>query len=158
MNKVLKMDFKGQLAVLSAFVLVGIMFIAPAITEKALAVIYATAKGVCGVNSACEFTLVSKTLVKGKWTSEPTQSGTVVTWETAGSPAPGDEKGSVTYKVTYPGEEREGGQGETAVLYFKNPLIGGNECSISGIGGGCSIGDPTAYNAHFTYNLRGKHG
>jgi len=44
------MDFKGRAAVLSAIlILVGIIFLAPAITEKALAFVVAQVKGVCGV-------------------------------------------------------------------------------------------------------------
>ncbi len=152
MNKVLKMDFKGQTAVLSAFVLVGMVFLVPTMTEKALGAIHAIASGECGYIGQihpCQFTLVSKTLDKGRWTSEPTQSGTVVTWETAGSPAPGDEKGSVTYKV---------GEG-TVLLSFENPVIGFNKCSvsmelhgISGSGGSCTVGK--GQNAEFTYNLK----
>jgi hypothetical protein len=145
------------------------IFLAPTITEKALAAIHATAEGVCGfqrglgvpgspvVLGPCHFTLLSKDLKYGEWTSEPTQSGTVVKWSTGGGSPIGDEEGSVTYKVTggLPGEE-------TAVLYFKNPVLGKNECSISGIGGSCtkeqgSTTDPLrGYNADFTYNLRGR--
>jgi hypothetical protein len=43
------MDYMGQTAVLSAvFVLVGMVFLVPAITEKALAGVKAVAKGICG--------------------------------------------------------------------------------------------------------------
>jgi hypothetical protein len=42
------MDHRGQTAVLSAFVLVGMMFLVPAITEKALGIIIAKAAGTCG--------------------------------------------------------------------------------------------------------------
>jgi hypothetical protein len=165
-NKVFKqMDFKGQTAILSVIlVLVGMMFLVPAITEKARATVHATAEGTCGPEGQthpCEFTFVSKHLDTGTWISEPKQSGTRVTWSTTGarggieypgSPPgnkafyilPGDEKGSVTYKV---GEE-------TAVLSFDNPVIGFNKCSVSGIGGSCTAGK--GYNAAFTYNLRGK--
>jgi hypothetical protein len=158
----LKMDFKGQTAVLSAiFVLVGMTFLVPAITGKALGVIHATVSGQCGPEGQthpCEFTLLSKHLdvcghvsratknvirtTCGNWTSEPSKSGTLVTWSTGGGF--GDEKGSVTYKV---GDE-------TAVLSFDNPLIGFNKCSVSGIGGSCTAGK--GYNADFTYNLRGR--
>ena len=41
------MDYKGQTAVLSAFFLVGMIFLVPAITEKALAGVDATATGTC---------------------------------------------------------------------------------------------------------------
>ncbi|MGC2575218.1 MAG: hypothetical protein WA364_27245 [Candidatus Nitrosopolaris sp.] len=71
MNKVLKMDYKGQTTALSAvFFLVGMVFLVPAITEKALGVIYARASGVCGPEGhthPCEFTFVSKELKQGKW-------------------------------------------------------------------------------------------
>jgi len=155
------MDFKGQTALLSAvLVLVGMVFLVPAITEKALAGISASATGTCGPEGQthpCHFTLEGKTLDKGSWTSKPTQSGTLVTWSTTGvteTPAPGmahsvmwkvpgNEKGSVTYKVGY----------ETAVLSFDNPLIGSNKCSVSGIEGSCTAGK--GMNADFTYNLRG---
>jgi hypothetical protein len=77
-----------------------------------------------------------------------------VSWHTIGNAGglevpnqlPGDEKGSVTYKV---GEE-------TAVLYFDNPMIGYNSCSISGIGGSCTAGK--GHVALFEYNLRSPPG
>ncbi|MGA9150828.1 MAG: hypothetical protein WBZ36_09630 [Candidatus Nitrosopolaris sp.] len=156
------MDYKGQTAALSViFVLVGMMFLVPAINEKALAAIHATASGQCGPEGQthpCQFTLVSKHLdvcgevsragtaiptgTCGEWTSPPSESGTVVTWSTGGGG--GNERGSVTYKV---GDER-------AVLSFDNPMIGFNKCSVSGIGGSCAAGK--GYNADFTYNLRGR--
>jgi hypothetical protein len=136
------------------FVLVGMMFLVPAITEKALAAIYATAKGVCGPEGQthpCEFTLVSKTLDEGIWNSKPTESGTLVKWSTTGSVGMkivGNEKGSVTYNVGV------GQQKETAVLSFENPLSGSNKCDVTGIGGSCTAGKGLI--ADFTYNLRGK--
>jgi hypothetical protein len=60
-NKVLKMDFKGQTAVLSAFVLVGMVFLVPAITEKAQASIKAVVTGTCGPEGQthpCELTFL----------------------------------------------------------------------------------------------------
>src|SRR5215813_8306438 len=122
------MDFKGQTALLSAFVLVGMVFLVPAITENALAVVDATAEGVCGPEGQthpCQFSLVGSHLDSGKWISKPTESGTLVTWSTTGLRGlfPGDEKGSVTYKV---GDE-------TAILSFDSPLVGSNKCSVSGI-------------------------
>jgi hypothetical protein len=145
------MDFRGQTAVLSAiFVLVGMMFLVPAITEKALAAIHATAKVVCGTtwHGACELTLEGKTLNEGsRWTSEPTQSGTVVTWSTAGKPPFGDEKGSVTYNVA----SKIGG---TAVLTFDNPVLGTNECSDKGnVYVFCKAG--SGQSAEFTYTVHG---
>ena len=156
---------RGQTALLSIiFVLVGMVVLVPAITETALGFIHATADGTCGPEGQthpCEFTFVSKQLDTtyaarpqgnplGKWISEPTQSGTRVTWSTAGAggnnliPLPGDEKGSVTYKV---GDE-------TAVLYFDNPVFGTNTCSVSGMTYTCTAGKGQI--AEFTYHLRGK--
>jgi hypothetical protein len=146
------MDFKGQTAVLSViFVLVGMMFLVPTITDKALAGVDATATEQCfehtGQNppDPCQFTLVGSHLDSGKWTSQPTQSGTRVTWSTTGGV--GNEKGSVTYDVSLgPGRTKE-----TAVLSFDNPLIGDNECGVKGIAGWCTAGK--GMNAEFAYNL-----
>ena len=154
----------GQTAVLLAFVLVGMMFLVPAITGKALAAIHATASGQCGPEGQthpCEFTFLSKHLdvcyhdnpttgqripyTCGEWVSEPSQSGTHVTWSTKGT-EPGPEEGSVTYKV---GEE-------TAVLSFENPVIGYNKCSVSGIAEQTPCKAGKGLYADFTYNLRGK--
>jgi len=88
------------MAVLSAiFVLVGIMFLVPAITEKALAIIHATATGTCGIATnlgvfngiahPCEFTYMNKQLKQGEWCSNPTSSGTRVQWGTAGTSCSG---------------------------------------------------------------------
>ena len=150
MNKVLKqVDYKGQTTVLATiFALVGMMFLVPAITEKALATVHATASGVCGPPGhtvACQFIWSAEHLDKGKWVSEPTKEGTFVTWSTVGNPQPGDEKGSVTYKI---GED-------TAILSFDNPMVGSNKCNVGGsIGGTCTAGK--GYNAAFTYELKGK--
>jgi hypothetical protein len=148
------MDYRGQTAVLSAIlVLVGMMFLVPVITGKALTVIHATAKGVCGPATqihSCQFTLVGSHLDTGTWISQPTQSGTLVTWSTTGG-GMGDEKGSVTYNVGV------GQQKETAVLTFEISYthnIGSNKCGVIGIGGGCDAGK--GMNAEFTYDLRGK--
>jgi hypothetical protein len=118
------MDFKGQTAVLSAFVLVGMMFLVPTITEKALAVINASASGRCGPEGQtlpCVFTLEGKDLKgpdasKVKWGQEPScspgPSCTKVKWGTEGECGRGcDEEGSVLVKV---------GGGETS-LYFNSP-------------------------------------
>jgi hypothetical protein len=148
------MDYRGHTAVLSAIlVLVGMMFLVPAITEKALAVIHATAKGVCGPEGQtrpCEFVYTGARLSAselGAWVSNPTHSGTFVTWSTTGGGW--DEKGFVKYNVSGPT-----GQKEMAVLSFENPLVGSNKCGITGIGGDCTAGKGQI--AEFTYNLRGK--
>ncbi|MGC2571647.1 MAG: hypothetical protein WA364_09055 [Candidatus Nitrosopolaris sp.] len=142
----------GQTAVLSVIlVLVGMMFLVPS-TEKALATIHAIATGKCATEIGsfpCEFKLDSMHLEKGTWVSTPTQSGTSATWSTAGNPQPGDEKGSVTYRVKI----TPGGSEETAILSFDNPLIGSNKCGIKGMAGWCNAG--SGYNAEFTYLLVG---
>ncbi|HYA82733.1 MAG TPA: hypothetical protein VEH06_04700 [Candidatus Bathyarchaeia archaeon] len=105
------MDYKRQTTVLSViFVLVGIMFLVPAITQKALAGIQAVAEGTCsgGPPHPCEFSFVGKTLggsSTAKWISEPTKSGTRVTWATTAGGF-GDERGSVTYSLVNPAHPR----------------------------------------------------
>ncbi len=142
------MDFKGQTAVLSAiFVLVGMMSLVPAGTEKALG-IFATVTGTCGPEGQthlCNFIPVDKSLSGGSWKQEPWGSLGSGGWETIGMAGLHEvtEKGSVTYKVG----------GETAVLSFENPIIGFNTCSVSGTGGSCTAGKGWS-NPHFIYNLR----
>jgi hypothetical protein len=151
-NKVLKMDFRGQTAVLSAvFVLVGLMFLVPAITEKALAIIKASATGTCGPEGQihpCNFALYNKHLYSGKWDFLPTDSGTSVSWETSGNPPPGDEKGWVQYNV--------GANPKVAAnvrLDFDNPAEGSNKCDVvPSSAGTCHAG--IGYIATFTYTLR----
>jgi len=171
MNKILKMDYKGRTVVLSAFVLVGMMILVPAITGKALAGVKAVVTGTCGPEGQthpCEFTLDSKGLSWGKWVVDPTPSGTSVGWETSGKPLGGKELGNVMYKV---------GEGEAkANLVFSNPAVGEfnvgepplkNTCSVdiwkgsqivpndlheSGLSGSCHAGSGVV--ATFTYTLR----
>ena len=142
------MDCNGQTALLSAIlVLVGMMFLVPAVIERALARIEATATGTCGPEGQthpCEFTLLGKNLYKGEFLEQPSESGTSVKWVTGGNI--GDEEGSVLYKV-------EGGR---AQLWFKNPLVGSNECKIysSTVESSSSCTAGQGMNAKFTYNLR----
>jgi hypothetical protein len=102
------MGYKGQTTVLSViFVLVGTMFVVPAITnEKALADSEGWATGTCGLpgfTTHCELILVRSDLTEGKWVNKPTPSGEFVKWN-ANSPTkypilPHNEKGIVVYKV-----------------------------------------------------------
>jgi hypothetical protein len=121
------MDFKGQTAVLSAIlVLVGMIFLVPVITEKALAKVIGTATGTCGPGGQtqpCQFTYLGSELKQGVWTAYPT-SGTEARWDTAGGQCGNimcNEEGSVLYKV---------GGGE-ASLHFYNPSSGKNDCYIT---------------------------
>ena len=153
------MDYRGQTAVLSAILVLVGMFLVPAITEKALAVIHATAKGVCGPDGQtrpCLFSLAERHLVVGDWISQPTKYGTFVTWSTKGAGLVPDEKGSVGYFL-YP----EGIHTRIAivVLSFENPTFGSNKCGITykegeNTGGDCTAGK--GMQAEFTYNLRVK--
>ena len=149
------MDYKGQTAVLlSIFVLVGMIFLVPAITEKALAVIFATAR----CDRPCHFTLVGKTLDEGRWDVTPTASGDTVKWTTTGNPQPGNEKGSVTYDVSF-GSILSNPGPKTAVLSFESPVSGrDNKCDINlhptttQINGSCEAGKGLI--ADFTYTIK----
>ncbi len=149
------MDYKGQTAVLLAiFVLVGMVFLVPLGTEKAMAGINATAKGTCD-NKACEFTWVQQHLVEGRWVAEPQKSGTIVGWKTTSKNAmTGGEEGWVNYKVG----------GGTVQLWFRNPKTFSfekNTCQVNwpygmtpGLTGSCYAG--SGQNADFTYDLQKK--
>jgi len=153
-NKVPKTDYKGQTArLLPIFVLVGMVFIVPAITEKALAGVNAvatcTVKG--GFRGQCDMTVVGSSLSSGKWVERPTVSGDTVRWKTTGNPPGGNEKGVVNV---------EAGGGLKTLLTFDNPWFGRNSCKIlpttismhSTFGGSCEAG--YGNNADFTYTLR----
>ena len=124
MNKALKLiDYKLQTVVSSGIILVGVMFLVPTITEKALAVTTGVLTGTCGPTGAthpCEFTFVVKYLRLGHWTLEPPQKCTDCRWQTK-SGLSGNEMGSIIYKV----DDGKAGESES---YFYNPLIGSNEC------------------------------
>jgi hypothetical protein len=124
---ILKMDYKRQTAVLSViFVLVGMMFIVPAITEKAMALLVARADGKCGT-TPCHFRLVGYGIAirGGKYLDTPTRDGTVVTWSahrTILFPTPivSGIEGFVNYAV-----------GNVHVIFhFNSPFIGPNSCKI----------------------------
>jgi hypothetical protein len=113
------MDFKGQVAVLSAFVLVGMILLVPTITEKALALTFASATGMCGPEGQrhpCELLLINKDLSDGKWNNDPTRGpSTSVSWYTSGKSLGGREEGYATYQV--------GDSDYNAKLIFFNPAI-----------------------------------
>lgn len=83
----------------------GIPASGPCPYSHCTAVTYGRASGSCGV-SRCEFTLISKALMKGKWLEQPTE-GTSVLWSNIAQlvysdkswTAPPNMRGSVTYKV-----------------------------------------------------------
>jgi hypothetical protein len=150
------MDSKGQTAVLlSIFVLVGMMILVPAITEKALAGVNAVAT-ISGCEKytqpfPCKFTVVGSHLDSGKWVVPPTASGDTVKWQTTGNPKPGTEKGLVYL-------EGAGGAHGKVQLYFYNPVLGSNSCRITHLTGGFNFGGTcdagSGQNADFTYTFR----
>ena len=159
MNKVLKnIDYNRQTAVLSAFVLVGMVFLVPAITEKALGAIRATASGECGPEGQthpCEFKLKDYTLVRtgAIWRQTPTE-GVHPQWETSGeSMGETDEKGNVVYNVEGLG---------TVEMYFFNPaFFGKNDCDqhkthpVSGATLTITCTASVGHSALFRYTVRG---
>jgi|SRR5215467_3822318 len=147
------MDFKGQAAVLSViFVLVGMVFLIPAITGKAVATVRGSATATCGPEKVeCPLVWQADHLVSGWWVNKPSISGLDVTWRT-GSNAALNEEGSVTYKIGQDNGER------TAILNFDNPAVGFNKCSIGGsiLSAGTASNDCKAgkgMDAQFTYTL-----
>jgi hypothetical protein len=102
---------------------------------------------------------MDKKLIEGVWCSYPTQSGTRVGWDTAGSSCngnfiPKNEEGWVLYKV---------GEGE-AKLHFNSPAVGSNNCNVEIVSGegpdghglsGTCYADPS-HSAVFTYTLHSE--
>jgi hypothetical protein len=145
-----KMDYKGEAAVLlSAFVVVGMLFLVP--TEKALAINIAKVEGTCA-GQPCEFTFMNRGLSAGEWfvpggdptgccspSTGPHQSP--MKWTTRGSAPASNEEGYVVYQVGQhkeysrinAGFVEEGASPEAgyqAKLFFHNPLFGRNTCSV----------------------------
>jgi len=122
------------------------VFLLPAITEKALAINHATVEGTCA-GQPCQFTFIRNGLSAGSWLAgfePPTGTHTSpIKWmtrggEPGGSPV-GNEEGYLTYEVGKHTEPtacpfREEGQrceaGYHAKLNFHNPLFGKNTCSV----------------------------
>ena len=150
MNKVPETDYKGQTAVLlSIFVPVGMMFVVPAITEKALAGVNAVATLNCRTTMRCGITVVGSSLQSGKWVERPTISGDTVRWKTTGNPPGGNEKGTVDLQGTMAAAGK-------LRLTFDNPWFGRNSCnvlvlSVGNFFGRCEAG--YGNNADFTYTL-----
>lgn len=116
---IMKMAYKRQTAVLSVvFVLVGMMFLVPAITEKALA----RTEAVAYPPAFSSFFNVRTHLDAGKFIQEPPEKSFIPGWVTAGTGLfGGDEKGYVQYDVKDWG---------TATFYFYNPNSGSNTCNV----------------------------
>jgi hypothetical protein len=109
------MDYRRRTTVLSVmFVLVGMMFLVPAMTEKALATIDATA-----ISHVGSFSNVRGHMDNGKFQiGYPQTFGDHIYWKTRGSGifGGGDERGYVTAKV--------GTFGTPVKFSFFNPALG----------------------------------
>src|SRR4051812_25370607 len=112
---------KPQTTVLTvALVLVGMIFLVPAITEKAQGRVEAKAYS---ENGFATFSNAQTHLEGGKFVQLPTPSGTSVKWITAGtSIIGGNEQGWVQYDIA-------GGLGKIT-FYFINPNSGQNTCKV----------------------------
>ena len=107
------------------FVLVGMMFLVPAITGKAMANLVARADGKCGT-TPCYLSFSNALVFAGKLSIPPT-SGTVVNWSLHRTilthfpfPIASGIDGIVAYRVG----------NVIAHLYFNSPLIGPNSCKV----------------------------
>jgi hypothetical protein len=130
------MHYKRQTTVLSViFVLVGMMFLVPVITEKAMAQLVARADGMCGINLAnpfpCHLTLGNYAInyLVSKWQKLPTIKGTVVSWSVMRHPPP--FLAPIIGYVHYFGPT--GGPHDkrfTVDLTFNSPVFGANSCNV----------------------------
>jgi hypothetical protein len=122
---ILKMDYKRQTRVLSVmFLLVGMMFLVPAITEKAHASIDATARLSTPPAISAAFTNVRGHLYAGFFDPPPIlRSPTEIFWSTFG--LGGNERGYVV--ATIVGFQPHYFSGD-ATFHFNNPARGPNTC------------------------------
>jgi hypothetical protein len=151
---ILKMD-KRQTAVLSVmFIVVGMMFVVPAMIERAQAIISATAH-----TNRCCFSIVRSHLNFGLWTVRPKLvSPTEIFWSTRGKtfPFPGTERG---YVVTDVGP----GHIVQVTFHFNSPSLptlgNPNTCSIDPPVGICHIPRlGTVVTATYELSLTGANG
>ena len=150
------MDYKRQTTVLSVtFVLVGMIFLVPAITGNAEAIIRATVL-LHGHAAKLTWTLLAAEMIHGAFTERPTQKGDQISWTTHGfiiPPFGGDEVGFVKY-----------GTGAGDVKFdFNDPFIGKNTCKITvenpGLRGDCSITQGNTASAFYNvYPVNGGNG
>ncbi len=101
------------------FVLVGMIVLVPAITEKALARVEAVA-----ISSIGLFSQVSGHMSAGRFVVGPINLGKEIIWATIGNGpvGGGNELGFVAAHVA----------GNVAVFHFSNPARGPNTCSVGG--------------------------
>jgi hypothetical protein len=143
------MDYKRQTTVLSVvFVLVGMMFLVPAITEKALAAIDAFVvvdKILLCPHLVC-FTNIKGHMFEGRFVKAPT-GRTGINWITAGRGLfGGTERGYVTADTA--------GQRGPVTLHFFNPAKGTNTCSVEPSDRGkCTIGQGAIVEARYVVFL-----
>lgn len=131
------------------------ILLVPVITEKAMAITHAIVKGT-GDPAPCKFTRLSMKIETGLGISNPPPESGInsVSWNTMGGKFiyPSDERGSVTYKVSWGAKTGE------VSFYFDNPATGKNSCKVqilSGpLHGSCFIEQGNV--AHMMYTLAGK--
>jgi hypothetical protein len=145
---VLKIHYKRQTTVLSImFVLVGMMFLVPVITEKAQASINANA-----FTRLCCFSHVRAHMYTGSFLAGPRPPGwpfepitNELIWTTIGPVPYGDERGYVSADV--------GPSHIPVIFHFNNPASGSNTCSGERAGPvivTCAISSGVHANARFT--------
>ncbi|HYA82311.1 MAG TPA: hypothetical protein VEH06_02515 [Candidatus Bathyarchaeia archaeon] len=130
------MDYKGKTTVLSAIlVLIGMIFLVPAISEKVAATTDATASTLQAGKMQLTF-LEKRTPYKDTcWRQEPTQKGDIVKWSTKPCGLLDKyEEGFVKYSSP---------SGDVTFYFYNPPKIGGNTCSVTtqnpALGGVCRI-------------------
>ena len=114
------MDYKRHTAALSViFVLVEMIFLVPAITDKALARVEGSA-----ISSIGSFSHVSGQMSAGRFAVRPINLGNEIIWATIGNGpiGGGNERGFVSANVA----------GAVAIFHFSNPARGDNTCSVGG--------------------------
>lgn len=131
------------------FILVGIVFLVPAMTEKALAAIDAFVVVdkilLCGHHLVC-FTNIKGHMFQGRFLKAPT-GRTGINWITEGSGLfGGTERGYVTADTA--------GERGPVTLHFFNPAKGTNTCSVEPTGrGSCTIGKGAIVEARYVVFL-----
>jgi hypothetical protein len=143
------MDYKGQTTVSVIFVLVEMIFMVPAISEKAEAVINATVL-LHGQAAKLTWTLREAHMNCGVFTRQPTQKGDQIGWNTRGL-------GSETCYHEEAGFVKYGTGAGDVTFDFKSPFVGTNTCKITvqnpALRGDCSITQGNFASAF--YNVRG---
>ncbi|HXX96927.1 MAG TPA: hypothetical protein VEL11_07410 [Candidatus Bathyarchaeia archaeon] len=128
-----KIHHKGHTSVVLSviFLFVGMIFVVPAITEKAMASIHATASGTCGSKGEvipCILVWNHQNMFNGVFVKQPDKEPTTkATWSTAPKTAGWWEDGYVDYKF---------GGGLVRLEFVNPPAPSTNTCHVDVIQGG----------------------